>query len=77
MELKLAQELSSKDHKPLFLVFLHLRKAYNIFYRERLILTLEGYGARPCLCGLSDTSWAHQQVVPRQSVFCGMALPAT
>ena len=37
MDLKPAQELSSVDHCPLFLVFLDLRKAYDIVDRECLI----------------------------------------
>ena len=35
MELKLAQELSSVDHDPLFLVFLDLWKAYDTADRDR------------------------------------------
>ena len=33
MDLKLVQELASIDQYPLFLVFLDLRKAYDIVYR--------------------------------------------
>ena len=43
MELKLAQDLASIYQEPLFLVFLDLRKAYDIVNRERLLITLEGY----------------------------------
>ena len=49
MELKLAKELARVDHEPLFLVFLDLRKAYDTVDRDRLIQTLEGYGAGPCM----------------------------
>ena len=31
----------------------------------------------PCLCGLLDTFWDRQQVVPRQNGFHGPAFPAT
>ena len=65
IDLKLAQELTSVDHYPLFLVLLELRKAYDTVDRDHLIQTLEGYGAVPCLCGLLETFWAHQKVVPR------------
>ena len=61
MELESAQELSRVDHEPLFLVFLYLRKSYNTVYGERLISTLEGYDARPGLCGLMGNFWAHQK----------------
>ena len=52
MELKLAQEHIIIDQYPLFLVFLYLSKSYDTVDRERLLITLEGYGAGPCLCGI-------------------------
>ena len=45
MELKLSQELASIDQESLFLVFFDLQKAYDSVERDRLIQTLEGYGA--------------------------------
>ena len=69
MELKLAQELSSVDHDPLLPVFLDLSKSYDTVGRECLIQTLEGYGAGPRMCGLLETFWAHQKVVPRQNCY--------
>ena len=55
MELKLAQKLTSVDHNPFFLVFLNLWQAYDTVRSELIILTLEGYGAGPHLCGLLET----------------------
>ena len=46
-------------------------------YRDRLIQTLEGYCAGPRMCGLLETFWAHQQVVPRQNGYHLPAFPAT
>ena len=77
MELKLAQELSSIDHDPLFLVFLDLMKAYDTLDREHLLMTLEGYGAGPGRFGLLETFWSRQQVVPIHNGFHGPDLPAT
>ena len=77
MELKLTQELSSIDQDPLFLVFLDLWNAYNNVDRERLIITLEGYGSGPHMCSLLETFWECQQVVLRQNGFHGPAFPAT
>ena len=57
MELKLDQELSRIYQDPLFLVFLELRKAYNTVDQDRLLITLEGYGAWPRMCGLLEKFW--------------------
>ena len=40
MELKIAQELASIYHDPLFLIFLYLRKAYDTVDQDRLLITL-------------------------------------
>ena len=77
MELKLAPELASIDQDPLFLVLLYLRKAYDTVDWERLLVTLEGYGTFPSLCGLLNTFWGRQQVVPRQNGFYRPYFPAT
>ena len=52
MKLKLAQELASIDQDPLFLVSLDLRKAYETVDWYHLIITLEGYGSGPRICGI-------------------------
>ena len=55
MELKLDQELDSIGQYPFFLVFLDLRKAYDTVDQEHVLVTLEGYGAGPHICGLLET----------------------
>ena len=77
MELKLAQDLTSIYQDPLLLVLLDLRKAYDTVDRERLLITLEGYGTGPCPCGLLETFWDRHQVVPRQNGFHGPAFSTT
>ena len=54
-----------------------LSKAYDIVYQERLLMTLEGYGAGPCLCRLLETFWGRQQVMPRKNGFHGSAFTTT
>ena len=77
MELKLAQDLANIDQEPLLLVFLDLRKEYDTVDRECLLITLEGYSAAPFLCGLLETFWDRQNVVPRHSGLYGPAFPVT
>ena len=67
MELKLAQDLSSVNQEPLFLVLIDTRKAYNTVDHDRLIRALEGYGVGPKMCELLATFWAHQEVVRRHN----------
>ena len=75
--MNLDQEIISIDQNPLFLVFLDLRKAYDTVDLERLLITLEGYGAGSCLCGLLKTFCYFQQAVPRQNGFHVPTFPAT
>ena len=77
MEMNLAQELLSVYHNHHFLVLFDLRKSYANVDRELLIQTLEGYGTVPCLCGLLENFWDHQNAVPRQNVYHGPAFPST
>ena len=77
MELKIAHDLARIDQELIFLVFLDLRKAYDTMDWDRLLITLEGYGAGPWLCGILETFWECQHVVPRKNGFHGTAFPAT
>ena len=52
MELKIAQEFSSVDQDPLFLVFFDLRKAYKNLDQGGVPQTLAVYGAGPKIRGL-------------------------
>ena len=37
--------------------------------QDRLLITLEGYGSGLRMCGLLETFWEFQQLVPRQNGF--------
>ena len=45
--------------------------------RDCMLITLEGYVSGPGMCGLVETLWECQQVVPRKNGFHGTAFPAT
>ena len=45
--------------------------------QERLLITVEGYDAGPCLCGILETLWYRQQVVPIHNGFHGLVFPTT
>ena len=77
MELKIDQELARIDQDHLLLVLLETRKTYDTVDRDRLLNTLEGYGAGPCTCGILENFWECQQVVPRQNSFHRPAFHAT
>ena len=62
LELKLAQELSSINQDPLFLVILDLRKSYDTLDRGHLFTTLEGYSSGSHLCGILVEFWERQEV---------------
>ena len=77
MEFKLTQEISSIYQGPLFLLFLDLRKTYDTVDQDCILITLEGYGAGPQLCGLLETFWGCHKVVLVHNCFHGPTLPAT
>ena len=76
MELSIAQKLDSIDQEPLLLVFMDLRKDYDTVDRDRLLITLKGYGSGPWMCGNLDNFWDCQQVMLRHNGFHGPAFPA-
>ena len=46
-------------------------------YRDRLLVTLEGYGAGHWMCEILETFWYCQQMVTMQNVLHGPAFPVT
>ena len=77
LELKLAQELARIDEDPLLLMFLYLRKAYETLDQGSILMTLEGYGAGPHMCGILADLWERQEVVTRKNGYHGPQLKAT
>ena len=54
MDLNMDHNLSSIYQNPLLLVFLDLRKTYEMLDHGRLLHNLEGYGAGPKLLGILE-----------------------
>ena len=58
-------------------VFLDLSKAWNTVDRIYLLITLKEYGAGPRMCGILETFWKLQQMIPRQNNFHMPYFPVT
>ena len=57
IEAKMAQQLSYLELKPLYGVFLDLKKAFDSMDWDRCIMILEGWGAGPQMIRLIQTCW--------------------
>ena len=77
LDIKLSQELTIINQEPLLLVFLDLRKAYETLDQGSILMTLEGYGAGPHMCGILADLWERQEVVTRKNGYHGPQLKAT
>ena len=73
LEAKLAQQLAGIAHKPLFQVFLDVRKAYDSLDRERCLEFLRGYGLGPNLACILNNYWRRQRIVPKVGKYLGAA----
>ncbi len=63
IEAKLAQQLAWMEQKPLYQVFVDLRKAYDHLDHERCLAIMTGYGVGPKLLRLQATFWDQAQLV--------------
>ena len=66
MDANLVQKLVGLAHKPLFQVFLDVRKAYDSFKRYRCLELLGGYGMGPNLERLLENYWKGQRIFPEE-----------
>ena len=76
LEAKLAHQMAGLAHKPLFQVFLDVRKAYNSLDKERCLELLSGYGLGPNLARLLENYWRRQGIVPKIGKYLGTAFGA-
>jgi hypothetical protein len=71
MEAKLLMQLHSRCDKPLFMIFLDLKKAYDTLDRSQAMRILEGYGVGPNLLRIISKIWEGDTMVPRQLGYFG------
>ena len=74
MEAKLSQQLGGLAQKPLFQVFLDIRKAYDSLYREQCLDVLSGYGGEPHLTCLINSYWERKRIAPKTVKFLSEGL---
>ena len=77
IEAKLQQELAHLQRRPLFQIYLDLKKAFDSLDRPRTLDILRGYGMGPRLLKLLETFWNGQRIVCRQSKYHGEPFTAT
>ena len=77
IELKLRMQLAQRTTKPLYLVFLDLKKAYDTLDRGRTLGILKGYGLGQNLCRIIEEVWEMDTMVPKQAGFYGKSFSAS
>jgi Reverse transcriptase (RNA-dependent DNA polymerase) len=68
-EVKLVMRANRQSNKPLFLIFLDLKKAYDTLDRERTWQIMQGYGVGPRICNIIAQTWAMDKMIPKQAGF--------
>ena len=76
METKLLMQLHCRLDRPLFMVFIDLKKAYDTLDRKEAMRILEGYGVGPNLRRIILHIWNEDTMVPRQSGYFGRPFKA-
>jgi hypothetical protein len=77
METKLLMQLTQRSNKPLHMIFLDLKKAYDTLDRNRTMKILEGYGVGENVRRIIQTIWQGDTMVPKQAGFFGKPFHAT
>ena len=62
-EMKLAQQLAYMDQAPLYGIFIHLKKAYDVMDRGRCMEMLIGYGVGQKMRELIQFFWENAELV--------------
>jgi Reverse transcriptase (RNA-dependent DNA polymerase) len=73
---KLLMQLAQRQTKPIYMLFLDLKKAYDTLDRSRTLEILKGYGVGPTIRGILEQVWDADTMVPKQAGFYGKAFRA-
>ena len=71
IEAKLRMQLAQRSHKPLYMIFLDLKKAYDTLDRDRTMIILEQYGVGKNIRDFIKKIWDGDTMVPKQAGFFG------
>jgi hypothetical protein len=66
LEAKLLVQLQMRSDEPLDMVFMDLKKAYDMLDRTQAMRILKEYGVGERLLRIISTIWANDTMVPRQ-----------
>ena len=64
LQFNLYQHLVGLAHELFFQVFLDLRNAYDLLYRDQCLKLLRGYGLGPNLDQILENYWMRQRIIP-------------
>ena len=64
LQSNLYQHLVGLSHELFFQVFLDLRNAYDLLYRDQCLKLLRGYGLGPNLDQILENYWMRQRIIP-------------
>jgi hypothetical protein len=71
LEVKLLAQLQMRSDKPLYMVFMDLKKVYDKLDRTQALRILKEYSVGERLLCIISTIWANDTMVPRQAGYFG------
>jgi hypothetical protein len=77
IEAKLLMQLAQRANKPLHMIFMDLKKAYDTLDRDRTMKILQGYGVGENIRRIIGEIWNGDTMVTKQSGFFGKPFRAT
>jgi hypothetical protein len=74
---KLLMQLAQRQTKPIYMLFMDLKNAYDTLDRNRTLEILKGYGVGPKIRGIIEQVWKADTMVPKQAGFYGREFKAS